>query len=52
MCAWARRMVGQQNELIEDGMIPAVAVAHRLTVVSSDVTDFKPFGMEILNSVP
>src|SRR5471030_2341962 len=28
MRAWARLMVGKQDELIEDGMIAAVSVAH------------------------
>ncbi len=45
-------MVGQQNELIEDGMIAAVAVVHRLIVVTRNVKDFKPFAVEILNPFP
>jgi toxin FitB len=49
MRAWARLMVAQQDELIEDGMIAAVATVHRLTVVTRNVKDFKPFGVTILN---
>ena len=45
MRAWARLMVAQQDELIEDGMIAAVAMVHRLTVVTRNVKDFKPFGV-------
>jgi predicted nucleic acid-binding protein len=52
MRAWARLMVGKQDELIEDGMIAAVATVHRLIVVTRNVKDFKPFGVEILNPFP
>jgi predicted nucleic acid-binding protein len=49
MRAWARLMVGQSDELIEDGMIAAVAVVHRLVVVTRNVKDFKSFGVQMLN---
>ena len=52
MRAWARLMAGKQNELIEDGLIAAVAVVHRLIVVTRDVKGFKLFGVSLLNPFP
>ena len=49
MRAWARLMLGRQDELIEDGMIAAVAVVHRLTVVTRNVRDFRKFGVATVN---
>ncbi|WP_428487226.1 type II toxin-antitoxin system VapC family toxin [Rhodopila sp.] len=49
MRAWARLMVGKSDYLLEDGMVAAVAVVHRLIVVTRNVKDFKPFQVEILN---
>ena len=52
MRTWARLMAGKQDNLIEDGMIAAVAMVHRLTVVTRNVKDFKPFDVAILNPFP
>jgi toxin FitB len=52
MRAWARLMVGKENELIEDGLIAAVALVHRLTVVTRNIKDFKTFGVSLLNPFP
>jgi len=49
MRAWARLMVGRSDDIIEDTMIAAVAVVHRLVVVTRNVKDFKPLGVEVLN---
>jgi predicted nucleic acid-binding protein len=52
MRAWARLMAGKQNELIEDAMIAAVAVVHRLILVTRNIKDFQSFGVQILNPLP
>ncbi len=52
MRAWARLIAGRSDALMEDAMIAAVAVVHRLVVVTRNVKDFTPFGVEILNPFP
>jgi predicted nucleic acid-binding protein len=52
MRAWARLMAGRSDELIEDGMIAAVAVVHRLIVVTRNVRHFKSFEVQVLNPFP
>ena len=37
------------DTLYEDAMIAATAKVHKLTVVTRNVTDFKPFGVKVLN---
>ena len=47
--AWARLMHRTSNTLYEDAMIAATAQVHKLTVVTRNVTDFKPFEVKVLN---
>jgi len=42
---WARLLHGQPAELLEDAMIAATAVVHRLTVVTRDTRDFARLGV-------
>jgi toxin FitB len=46
---WARLMHRRSDTLYEDAMIAATAKRHQLTVVTRNMRDFKPFGVEVLN---
>ncbi len=46
---WARLMHRRTDNLIEDAMIAATAIVHRLTVVTRKVRDFEGFGILTLN---
>ncbi len=46
---WARLMHRTSDTLYEDAMIAATAKVHELTVVTRNVTDFKSFGVSVLN---
>jgi predicted nucleic acid-binding protein len=46
---WARLMKGRSNPSWEDGLIAATARVHRLVVVTRNVKDFDPFGVELFN---
>ena len=47
--AWARLMHRTSDTLYEDALIAATAKVHKLTVVTRNVTDFKSFGVSVLN---
>jgi len=46
---WARLMHRASDTLYEDAMIAATARVHQFTVVTRNVTDFKQFGVPVLN---
>lgn len=46
---WARLMHRQSNTLNQDAMIAAVAIVHRLTVVTRNVRDFNQLGVQVLD---
>ena len=46
---WARLMHRASDTLYEDAMIAATAKVHKLTVVTRNVSDFKRFGVTLLN---
>ena len=46
---WARLMHKTSDTLYEDAMIAATAKVHKLTVVTRNVTDFKSFGVSVLD---
>ena len=49
---WARLMHQRSDYLIEDAMIAATAMLHNLIVVTRNVRNIDPLGVDTLNSFP
>ena len=47
--AWAVLMHRKSDAVIEDAMIAAIAKVHGLTVVTRNMSDFRSFGVPLLN---
>ena len=46
---WARLMHRQADNLLQDALIAAVAIVHRLTVVTRNIRDFEHLKVPVLN---
>lgn len=46
---WAKLMHRRSDDLLADALIAATAIVHHLVVVTRNVRDFEPLGVQILN---